>query len=534
MKYIKRMKGSHPRRVSIEAKFIGLSVGLILLTAVGLSSFIVYAIIPDQREDLLYYGRSIATILAENAEFGVYTKDRAALELLLKSAKADANIAHVAILDATNTVIIEMASESQQFSGQATGETKGHTPESKQIVPPGEGITQIEHQNHVDIFAPIRTQPFDFTDSAYSSTGTVIGYIRLGLREDRPNQSIRKIIYSAFFTVLCFLAVGIALTVFFSRRIAAPIKKLANAVSEVSEFDFDHHVKIRSNDEIAELSEQFNKLVDRLANYRDQTTAFQRDLEEKKQVAEAANRAKSEFLANMSHELRTPLNHIIGFTELVVDEHCGELNEDQKDYLNDVLQSSRHLLSLINDILDLSKIEAGKLELECSEVDIKDLLERSLIMFREKAMKHRIAMSNHVNGIPATIFADERKIKQVIYNLLSNAVKFTPDGGQISLSASMMDTSPAAEATDISTDRQPHLVISVRDNGIGISERDLVRIFDPFEQVESDYGRKYQGTGLGLSLTRRLVELHGGDIWAESEGLGRGSTFSFKIGIKPI
>src|SRR5208283_2331187 len=155
---------------------------------------------------------------------------------------------------------------------------------------------------------------------------------------------------------------------------------------------------------------------------------------EQKAEAETASRAKSEFLANMSHELRTPLNHIIGFTELVADKQCGDLNEKQGEYLNDALQGSRHLLSLINDILDLSKVEAGKLELEAAEIHLRMLLEGSLSMVKEKAMKHGIRLSSDINGIPEAVQADERKLKQILYNLLSNAVKFTPDGGSVVLS----------------------------------------------------------------------------------------------------
>jgi signal transduction histidine kinase len=245
----------------------------------------------------------------------------------------------------------------------------------------------------------------------------------------------------------------------------------------------------------------------------------------------------------MSHELRTPLNHIIGFTELVVDKNFGELNENQEEYLRDALQSSHHLLSLINDILDLSKVEAGKLELEPSDLNLGVTLDSSLTMVKEKAMKHGIRLSTHIDGVPETIQADERKLKQILYNLISNAVKFTPDGGEVSLSGKLVENESNSalekelpvdnlyvdETNQTPSNGDKFVQISVQDTGIGLKKKDLNRIFEAFEQVESSKSRKYQGTGLGLSLTRRLVELHGGTIWAESEGEGKGSIVHFTI-----
>lgn len=249
----------------------------------------------------------------------------------------------------------------------------------------------------------------------------------------------------------------------------------------------------------------------------------EQNLKHARKVAEKANQAKSEFLSNMSHELRTPLNHIIGFTELVVDRNFGELNPVQGEYLNDVLDSSQHLLSLVNDILDLSKVEAGKLELKPGPVELRPLIEGSLNMIRENALKNRIDLRFRIDALPEKFSADQRKLKQILYNLLSNAVKFTPEGGWIEVTAGVTDSGyTGGEAVQI----------GVSDSGIGIENGDMERIFNPFEQVDNSRSRRYQGTGLGLSLTKRLVESHGGRISAESRGKNQGSRFVFTIPIR--
>jgi predicted ATPase/signal transduction histidine kinase len=235
-----------------------------------------------------------------------------------------------------------------------------------------------------------------------------------------------------------------------------------------------------------------------------------------KVTAEAASRAKSDFLANMSHELRTPLNSIIGFSELLEDQIFGELSPKQLKHTGHIVRSGRHLLELINEILDLAKVEAGKLELNSTLLDIQPLLENCATMIREKALKHSIRLdvciADELYG--AEIRADGTKLKQIVFNLLSNAAKFTPDSGHIELSA---------EANG------DNLTISVKDTGIGLKPQDADRIFDAFEQAHSSQQAREHGTGLGLALSRRLVELHGGKIWVETEGLGHGCTFRFTL-----
>lgn len=250
-----------------------------------------------------------------------------------------------------------------------------------------------------------------------------------------------------------------------------------------------------------------------------------------KEAALASNHAKSAFLATMSHELRTPLNAIIGFTDLIRIRGCGEINASQEEYLEYVLDSSRHLLALINDILDLSKIEAGKMELHLSDVDIRVLLEASLVVIKSRADKHRIQVCESFNELlPATVRIDPLKIKQVLINLLSNAVKFTPSGGSITLTTTM--------ATHELLKEPPHrrelkagsyLLITVTDTGIGIKKEDLQRIFEPFEQSDNSSTRQHEGTGLGLSLSKMMAELHGGTIWADSSLVGGGSSFHLAL-----
>jgi signal transduction histidine kinase len=237
-----------------------------------------------------------------------------------------------------------------------------------------------------------------------------------------------------------------------------------------------------------------------------------REIEQKSRELEAASRHKSEFLANMSHELRTPLNAIIGFSEVLHERMFGEINEKQAEYIGDILQSGQHLLSLINDILDLSKIEAGRMELELSNFNLPSTIEQTVMLVRERAVRRGITLGRTIDERLGSIHADERKVKQVLLNLLSNALKFTPEGGNIDVQAVV--TEGIAE-------------ISVTDTGVGIAPEDQEAVFEEFRQVGTA-SKTVEGTGLGLAISRRFIELHGGRIWVTSE-VGTGSTFAFTL-----
>ena len=240
-----------------------------------------------------------------------------------------------------------------------------------------------------------------------------------------------------------------------------------------------------------------------------------REIEDKSRQLEAANQHKDEFLASMSHELRTPLNAVIGFSEVLLEKMFGDVNPKQEEYLQDILASGRHLLSLINDILDLAKIEAGRMELDVEEFDVAQAVQNAIVLVRERATRKGLILDTSLDLRLGTLGGDQRKIKQVLLNLLSNAVKFTPEGGRIEVRAQRLDG---------------QVEIAVTDTGIGIAPEDQGVVFEEFRQVGAAE-KKVEGTGLGLTLSRKLIELHGGKIWVKSQ-VGEGSTFTFTIPVR--
>ncbi len=267
-----------------------------------------------------------------------------------------------------------------------------------------------------------------------------------------------------------------------------------------------------------ELRESYQNLETKVKLRTIELEAANQKLVETAEELKRSMKVKSEFLANISHELRTPLNSIIGFSEVLVDETFGPLNLKQKEYLNYVLISGKHLLSLINDVLEMAKMEAGKEKLVISVIFMKDLLEESVALIQEMALKKKIITCLDLPQDIGCIDADERKIKEVVYNLFSNAIKFTPDGGRIKIGAVRMES---------------EIEVTIQDSGIGISKENVPKIFEAFTRLDNPFTRLTEGTGLGLAYSRKLIELHRGKIWVESEGVGKGSTFKFTVPIKP-
>ena len=315
------------------------------------------------------------------------------------------------------------------------------------------------------------------------------------------------------------LLIGLGLAVFVgqavARRMVAPITTIQAGAAQFATGRLDQDIDVRTGDELEGLASEFNNMARQL---HESYAGLEQKVAERTRDLEIANKHKSEFLANMSHELRTPLNAIIGFSEVLSEKLFGEVNDKQLEYLKDIHSSGQHLLSLINDILDLSKIEAGRVELELAQFHLPQAIDNALTLIRERASRHGVELIVEADPAIGDWVADERKVKQILLNLLSNAVKFTPEGGKITVSAKR---------------EEGFVKISVTDTGIGISEADRDVVFEEFRQASGDYLKKSEGTGLGLSLTRAFVRLHGGEISLKSE-LGKGSTFIFTLPDKTL
>ena len=350
--------------------------------------------------------------------------------------------------------------------------------------------------------------------------------------EQRQSEALAPVsdaIMPTLWGLLGTLALAVIAAVILARRMVRPIKTIQAGAARIRVGVLDEPIEVRTGDELEGLAEEFNRMAEELKTEHDvleqrvedrtrdlratldQNAAFLREIEEKNREIEAASRHKSAFLANMSHELRTPLNAIIGFSEVLKDGLFGALTPKQAEYLQDIHVSGKHLLALINDILDLAKVEAGRAELELTDVDLGACLEEALSIVRERAMRAAVDLILDAPADLGTVRADGRKVKQVVVNLLTNAITFTPQLGRVEV---------------VARREGDRVWVDVRDTGIGIAPADQERIFQEFEQAAKPSG--HDGSGLGLALARSIVEVHGGRLSVAS-AVGRGSTFTFTL-----
>lgn len=494
--------------MSLIQRFFSLPIRFKLLFAIGISfgliSVFVFIYFPQRLKKEAYaMTLNKAQSIARMASFGVSPAlfyDRKGIEEIILASRQNNDLVYMVIQDRTGRA---MASFSQETAERSEFERSGKAP-------------FISRKNRVyNVMNPIAF--------GLSETPERIGSLFLGLSLSAVDLRIRNTRRTSAVISLAIFVFGLLLAFGMSSLIIRPLHWMTNTIKGIAQGDFSQRAQVYYKDEVGYLAGTFNIMLDNLDRARKELGELNSDLQRRaeelrkaKEGAEAASRAKSEFLASMSHELRTPLNAVIGFSQILEEQFCGPLNEKQKDYVRDILDSGERLLALINDVLDLAKVEVGRTEPEYTQVALKELLEHSLIMIKEKCTKHGIRLVLQVSdGIKGKrIWADERKLKQVIFNLLSNSAKFTPDGGAITLEAK---------------EEGAGAIISVTDTGIGIAPEYQEKVFEPFYQMKSGIQDKTPGAGLGLSLCREIVEMHGGRIWVESAGLNQGSRFSFVI-----
>ncbi len=371
----------------------------------------------------------------------------------------------------------------------------------EELIPLYEGATiSIDDEELIDEMLPLRRDAELLASDLYTDAAQLANRTRdeidhLIARNANSFASSRALFIGVSAgTLVLALLLGFVL----SWSLIGPIQQIDTRVAAIASGNFSGHVDVDNRDELGALGANVNRMNEELRRLYTEL--------------EAASRHKSEFLANMSHELRTPLNAIIGFSQVLREGMAGSVNPKQMEYLDDITSSGNHLLSLINDVLDLSKVEAGQVELEVHPFSLREALERGVVMVRERATEDGVRVAFVADPEVDVVDGDERRIKQVIFNLLSNAVKFTPAGGEVDVTATRVNG---------------EVRVSVADTGPGIAPEDRDRIFEEFQQSETGVGQR-EGTGLGLALSKRFVELHGGRIWLESE-LGRGSTFTFAL-----
>ncbi|MDE3016733.1 MAG: hypothetical protein KGI29_07460 [Pseudomonadota bacterium] len=358
----------------------------------------------------------------------------------------------------------------------------------------------------------------------------IIGYLYIESTLEEIDDYIAKQTTIALTVALAALFVSYLLAVSLQKAISRPILSLAEVAREVSRRR-DYSIRAASlgdatreyNNELVTLTHSFNDMLTEIGARDRQLKQQNVELEKARDAAESANRAKSQFLANISHELRTPLNAIIGFSSILMNQLFGVLG-DQKylEYSKDINESGTHLLDIINDILDLSKAEAGKLDLTYEEIHIGKAVNKCVTILSERAGKGKIAITTDVPKILPPLMADRLRFIQVVLNIVSNAVKFTEEGGKVHI----------AVRADISGNRATRFIITVQDSGIGMSKEDIEKAFQSFGQVDSGLNRKYEGTGLGLPLTKKLVDMHHGDMRIDSE-VGRGTLVTLTFPAAP-
>ncbi|MCB9789043.1 MAG: HAMP domain-containing protein [Deltaproteobacteria bacterium] len=550
------MKGGtrRPPRWSLQSRFILLASGLVIGTSTVTAACLLHGQTGRAEASLEAHGRALARMGAANMELAAVAGDSGSLRSVARHLAKEPDVAYVVVSDASGQTLVAETLNPRMV-----------VPRRERVLRAGRGddVALVRSDGLIEFVALIHDSTHIAAvsvDGDAFSPPAVVGAVRVGLSTRAVGVATARFLLTLLLVTALLVPVGVVVAAVLAMRITRPVRALVKATQSVAEGQLDAVVDVGNRDDLAELTEAFRRMQERLqasrAELEEAQATLERKVEERTEAlqqasdralvmarrAEVANLAKSTFLANMSHELRTPLNAVIGFSELLADQQAGPLGELQLEYVNDVLASGRHLLSLVQDVLDLSKVEAGKTELYPAEVRPSEIVDASARMVRERAVKHAVTVRVDAAQAPEVVCADERLLKQVFFNLLSNAVKFTPNGGRVEVRVDGIQRSELdglvpprfADRLALLPAAAPGgmLRVVVRDTGIGIADDALERIFEAFQQEDSSITRRFGGTGLGLALCRNLVELHRGILWVESE-VGRGSAFVVVIPARP-